>query len=135
QGAGFYINATEAPWAAHYQMESYIVEELPQLIHALGYHGKAGVFGHSMGGHGAITLALKHPQQFHSVSAFSPIGNPTECPWGVKAFREYLGDDKQAWRAHDASLLLRAIKAPWPIRVDVGLADQFLDEQLGIDAL
>lgn len=135
QGAGFYLNATAKPWAEHYQMEDYIVEELPACIRELGLTGQASISGHSMGGHGALVLALRHPDLYRSVSAFSPIANPTAVPWGQKAFQAYLGNDEESWKAYDASVLLAQQKAPWPIRVDVGLADQFLDEQLKVERL
>lgn len=135
QGAGFYLNATQQPWQPHYQMESFIVNELPEYIRELGLHGKASISGHSMGGHGALVLALRHPARYCSVSAFSPIANPTDCGWGEKAFRAYLGDDKSLWQQHDASKLLTERKAPWPILIDVGLADQFLTEQLKVERL
>lgn len=136
QGAGFYVNATQAPWASHFRMEDYIVDELPALVRReLGLSGRWGVSGHSMGGHGAISLALRHPGVFHSVSAFSPIANPTACPWGQKALGAYLGDDSQTWQEHDSALLLAHEKAPWPILVDVGTSDGFLAEQLKPEAL
>ncbi len=136
QGAGFYINATREPWAAHYRMQDYIADELPALLQrGLGLTGPCGISGHSMGGHGALTLALKYPERYGSVSAFSPIANPVACPWGEKAFSAYLGDDRTQWRQHDASRLLAAGRAPWPIRVDVGTADGFLQEQLRPEAL
>jgi len=136
QGAGFYVDATEQPWQTHYRMESYITSELPSLLTThLGLQGRCGVSGHSMGGHGAITLALRHPQQYASVSAFSPIANPSACPWGEKALGAYLGPDRQRWLEHDASVLLARARAPWPILVDIGSADPFLDEQLRPAAL
>jgi len=135
QGAGFYVNATEAPWAKHYQMEDFIVKELPALVAELGLQGPAGISGHSMGGHGALVLALRHPALYRSVSAFSPIANPVACPWGQKAFRAYLGDDQAQWQEYDASVLLGRAKAPFPMRVDVGSADQFLTEQLKVETL
>lgn len=136
QGAGFYVNATQAPWATHFRMEDYIVDELPALLRReLGLSGRWGISGHSMGGHGALSLALRHREAFHSVSAFSPVANPTACPWGQKAFSAYLGADKETWEAHDASLLLGKESAPWPILVDVGTADGFLAEQLKPEAL
>lgn len=103
-GAGFYINATQEPWATNYRMEEYIVGELPRVCESVlpifsHATGAASIMGHSMGGHGAITLALKHPGMYKSVSAFSPICNPVECPWGQKAFTGYLGDDQEAWKA------------------------------------
>ena len=132
QGAGFYVNASEQPWADHFQMERYIAEELPELLlSALPLDEDAiGVTGHSMGGHGALTLAMKYPGLFHSVSAFAPITNPVNCPWGRKAFETYLGADENRWQDHDACML--ALKAGWDgdILVDQGLADQFLTEQL-----
>ncbi|MEX0732031.1 MAG: S-formylglutathione hydrolase [Aquisalimonadaceae bacterium] len=136
QGAGFYINATREPWKPHYRMEDYVVDELPALLRReLGLTGRRGISGHSMGGHGALTLALKYPDRYRSVSAFSPICNPCDCPWGRKAFAAYLGEQQEEWTRHDASALLAARQAPWPIRVDVGAADSFLDEQLKPDAL
>ncbi|MEM8540579.1 MAG: S-formylglutathione hydrolase, partial [Pseudomonadota bacterium] len=110
QGAGFYINATQSPWAEHFQMESYIIDELPALIaerFSSADMGRQGVTGHSMGGHGAITLHLKNPGRFKSVSAFSPIVAPTQVPWGQKAFSTYLGEDEASWLAHDTCELVR----------------------------
>jgi S-formylglutathione hydrolase len=132
QGAGFYVDATEPPWAANFAMESYVTRD---LIAALGGFPldprRRGVFGHSMGGHGALTLALRHPDLFRSVSAFAPICSPTRCPWGVKAFAAYLGPDEGRWRAHDASLLIEAGAARFDdILVDQGEADSFLADQL-----
>lgn len=133
-GAGFYIDATQAPWAAHYRMESYVALELPVVLAAALPldRNRMGIFGHSMGGHGALTLALKYPEQFRSVSAFAPIAAPTRCPWGEKAFAGYLGDDREAWNKHDASALMAQAKNPFPdgILIDQGLADKFLDNQL-----
>ncbi|KQV87210.1 S-formylglutathione hydrolase [Massilia sp. Root351] len=132
-GAGFYLDATAAPWSEHYRMESYI-HELRQLVaRELPVDAaRLGVFGHSMGGHGALTLALKRPDVFRSVSAFAPIAAPTRCPWGKKAFSGYLGQDESAWRAHDASELMAAARTPFPqgILIDQGLGDKFLAEQL-----
>ena len=133
-GAGFYLDATTRPWGLHWRMESYLIEELlPLLGRKLPIDlERVGVFGHSMGGHGALTLALRHPGTFKSVSAFAPIANPTQCAWGRKAFTGYLGEDETSWAAHDASLLMAAQKsAPYPagILVDQGLADQFLIEK------
>jgi S-formylglutathione hydrolase len=133
-GAGFYLDATAEPWARHYRMESYILE-LRELVLATlpADPARVGIFGHSMGGHGALTLALRHPDLFRSVSAFAPIAAPTRCPWGKKAFSGYLGADEAAWRAHDASELIKdAGRAVFPdgILVDQGLADKFLAEQL-----
>ena len=135
QGAGFYVDATQAPWAPHFQMESYITTELIPLIRASFPADpiKLGVSGHSMGGHGALTLALRHPDLFRSVSAFAPISSPMNCPWGDKAFTAYLGPDRAVWRAHDACELLREGASHGyydDILVDQGLADPFLVEQL-----
>ena len=132
-GAGFYLDATQAPWATHWRMESYLTHELLPL---LGEHlpmdlERVGIFGHSMGGHGALTLALRHPGVFKSVSAFAPIAAPSQCPWGKKAFSGYLGKDESAWLAHDASALMAAqTTPPYPggILIDQGLADKFLLE-------
>jgi S-formylglutathione hydrolase len=134
-GAGFYLDATQAPWAKHWRMESYITQELlPLVTSALPINAdKIGIFGHSMGGHGALTLALKHPALFKSVSAFAPICAPTQCPWGRKAFTGYLGADESEWAAHDATALMSTLAtAPYPggILIDQGLADKFLAEQL-----
>jgi S-formylglutathione hydrolase len=134
-GAGFYLDATQAPWSRHYRMESYITAELlPLLAQLLPVDAlRLGVFGHSMGGHGALTLALKHPGLFQSVSAFAPICAPTQCPWGHKAFTGYLGSDASTWAAHDASALMgerRAAPYPAGILIDQGLADKFLPAQL-----
>lgn len=134
-GAGFYLDATEAPWSAHYRMESYIVHELRALLTQLLPIDKErlGIMGHSMGGHGALTLALRHPGIYKSLSAFAPIAAPTQCAWGQKAFAAYLGNDQAAWAAHDASALMTQQKrAPYPqgILIDQGEADQFLATQL-----
>ena len=134
-GAGFYLDATQAPWAQHWRMESYITQELlPLITSALPINAnRIGISGHSMGGHGALTLALRHPGQFKSVSAFAPICAPTQCPWGRKAFAGYLGADESSWAAHDASRLMAAqTVAPFPggMLIDQGLADKFLAEQL-----
>lgn len=134
-GAGFYLDATQAPWATHYRMESYLLDELLPLVGA-GLPvdvNRLGLFGHSMGGHGALTLALRHPQRFQSLSAFAPICAPTLCPWGHKAFAGYLGEDRAAWAAHDASALMAQRSTPLfaqGILVDQGLADKFLEVQL-----
>ena len=134
-GAGFYLDATEAPWARHYRMESYITTELIPLAaqtHAIDPE-RLGIFGHSMGGHGALTLALRHPGLFKSVSALAPICAPTQCSWGQAAFTGYLGPDTARWAQHDASELMRQHrKAPYPqgILIDQGLADSFLPTQL-----
>lgn len=130
-GAGFYVNATESPWQRHYQMYDYIAEELPALIEQQFNISKSAISGHSMGGHGALVLALRNPGRFTSVSAFAPIVNPVECPWGEKAFSAYLGDDKQDWQQYDACSLLAEKQGDWhiPIKVDQGLADNFLESQ------
>jgi S-formylglutathione hydrolase len=134
-GAGFYLDATTPAWKKHYRMESFITNELyPLVVREFSIdENRIGIFGHSMGGHGALTLALRHPGMWKSVSAFAPICAPSECPWGHKAFIGYLGDDNSAWHAHDASALMRAqTSAPYPrgILVDQGLADKFLAPQL-----
>jgi len=135
-GAGFYLDATQAPWAPHWRMESYVTQELPELLAAhFPWQGeRVGLFGHSMGGHGALTLALRHPGMFGSVSALAPVAAPMQCPWGVKAFTHYLGADRSAWAAHDATELVRSGARAPALLVDQGLADKFLDEQLKIDA-
>ncbi|WP_224079611.1 S-formylglutathione hydrolase [Cupriavidus laharis] len=138
-GAGFYVDATEAPWRQHWRMESYVTQELFDLVsRELPVDAdRVGIFGHSMGGHGALVLAQRHPQRFRSVSAFAPIAAPTRCPWGEKAFTGYLGTDRSRWEGHDASALMAAQKAPpFPagILVDQGLADQFLPTQLHPEA-
>ena len=134
QGAGFYVDATQEPWAPHFRMESYVVEELIGLIDAEFPTTKArSISGHSMGGHGALTLALRHPHLFRSVSAFAPISSPTRCPWGEKAFTAYLGPDRATWEAHDAALLIEAGVGEGcydEILIDQGDADPFLVEQL-----
>jgi S-formylglutathione hydrolase len=134
QGAGFYVDATQEPWAPHFRMESYVTDELIALIDAEFPTTKTrSVSGHSMGGHGALTLALNHPQLFQSVSAFAPISSPTRCPWGEKALTAYLGPNRAAWARHDAALLIEAGAARGvhdDILVDQGEADPFLSEQL-----
>jgi len=131
-GAGFYVNATQEPWNRHYRMYDYIVDELPELVQqnfALDPSG-VGIFGHSMGGHGALTIALKNPGRFRSVSAFSPICSPMNCPWGEKALGNYLGPDRDAWRDYDTIELLHRTDSHLPVLVDQGSADDFLEEQL-----
>lgn len=133
-GAGFYINATQAPWAKHYRMYDYVQKELPawitkQLPDQIDMK-RQGISGHSMGGHGALTLAIRHPQQYQSVSAFSPIVAPMQCPWGEKAFSHYLGDDRKQWAQHDTCELLAANGFDKPILVEQGLADNFITDQL-----
>ncbi len=134
QGAGFYVDATEAPWAPHFRMETYVAAELIALIDAEFPTTKTrSVSGHSMGGHGALTLALRHPALFRSVSAFAPIASPTRCPWGEKAFAAYLGDDRAEWAKHDAALLIEAGAARGhfdDILIDQGDADTFRIDQL-----
>ncbi len=133
--AGFYVDATESPWSGHYRMYSYVTRELPALAaqHFPIDPRSQGIFGHSMGGHGALTVALRNPDRYRSVSAFAPISAPMQCPWGQKAFTGYLGTDRGTWRAHDACELIRALPAATgraPLLVDQGLADPFLEEQL-----
>ena len=131
QGAGFYVNATQAPWAKHYRMYDYVVDELPQLIEShFPVTNKRAISGHSMGGHGALMIALSNPTRYCSASAFSPICNPTHCPWGQKAFAAYLGEDRQAWSQYDTCELLKKAVHKIPIKVDQGAADPFLTEQL-----
>lgn len=133
-GAGFYLDATQEPWRTHYRMESYVARELFDIATTTlpGNAARAGVFGHSMGGHGALVLAQRHRDKYRSVSAFAPIAAPSRCPWGHKAFGAYLGGDPRDWAEYDASLLMAKSRCPFPegILVDQGLADQFLAEQL-----
>ncbi|CDY78213.1 S-formylglutathione hydrolase [Caballeronia glathei] len=134
-GAGFYLDATEEPWSKHYRMHSYVTRDLREaVVRELPVQGdRLGIFGHSMGGHGALVLALRNPGMYRSVSAFAPIAAPSRCPWGVKAFSGYLGEDREAWKAYDASELVRGASAARfaeGILIDQGLADQFLAEQL-----
>jgi S-formylglutathione hydrolase len=136
-GAGFYVNATEPPWRSHYRMYDYVVRELPDLVGA-GFPvdlARAGISGHSMGGHGALIIALRNPGRFRSVTAFSPICSPSRCPWGEKALGNYLGPDRGTWREYDASLLLAASRERLPVLVDQGEADGFLAEQLRTELL
>ncbi|KVE35237.1 S-formylglutathione hydrolase [Burkholderia sp. BDU5] len=137
-GAGFYVNATEAPWSTHWRMDAYVVDELREIVTAgLPIDGaRLGVFGHSMGGHGALVLALRNPGVYRSVSAFAPIAAPTRCPWGEKAFSGYLGADRDAWKQYDASERVARADAPHfgeGILIDQGLADPFLATQLNPD--
>jgi S-formylglutathione hydrolase len=131
-GAGFYLDAVREPWARNWRMESYITGELRQLVaaHFPADLARCGIFGHSMGGHGALTLALRHPELYRSVSAFAPIAAPSLCPWGEKAFGGYLGEDRSLWRQHDATALVEDGKRCPPILIDQGLADSFLPTQL-----
>ncbi len=133
KGAGFYLNATAAPWADNFHMYDYITGELPALIfrNFRGRADKQGIMGHSMGGHGALTIALKNPGTFSSVSAFAPIVAPTQVPWGQKAFSGYLGDDEEQWKQYDATVLVRSgARIASTILIDQGLADNFLKDQL-----
>jgi S-formylglutathione hydrolase len=131
-GAGFYVDATEAPWRASYRMDSYVTRELPAVVEASFpvLPDARGLFGHSMGGHGALALALRNPGRYRSVSAFAPIVAPSRVPWGRKAFTGYLGTDEATWAAYDACALVRARPLPIPLLVDQGTADKFLDVQL-----
>jgi len=137
QGAGFYVDATEAPWSAHFRMRSYIEQELPALIAAEfpADMARQGITGHSMGGHGALTIGLRNPDRFRSISAFAPIVAPSQVPWGRKALGGYLGDEPAAWRAHDAVALIEDGARVGDLLVDQGDADQFLGEQLRPDLL
>ncbi len=136
-GAGFYLDATQAPWAANYRMGSYVNLELPALVEAnfAVRSDRRGITGHSMGGHGALTLALRHPDRWTSASAFAPIANPVAVPWGQKAFTNYLGEDRSRWADHDASLLMATRAYPGSLLVDQGEADQFLANQLQPESL
>ena len=131
-GAGFYVNATQAPWSEHYRMYDYVTEELPALVEAEFPvdASRVGISGHSMGGHGALTIALKNPDRFKSVSAFSPICSPMNCPWGEKALGNYLGSDKETWLDYDSCVLVAGASEQLPVLVDQGDADDFLQEQL-----
>jgi S-formylglutathione hydrolase len=142
-GAGFYVDATEAPWSRHYRMHSYVSRELPELVEArLPISDRRGISGHSMGGHGALVCAMRHPGRYRSLSAFAPIANPCRCPWGRKAFGFLLGSDPQAWQSWDASALLRSGQGPvgpdgqpLTLLIDQGGADAFLATQLRPEAL
>jgi len=131
-GAGFYINATQEKWSAHYRMEDYIIHELPKVIeeHFPAKKDTQGIFGHSMGGHGALTLALKYPHNFRSVSAFAPICAPSQCPWGKKAFTAYFGENKEDWLKHDANELMKTSSLNIPMLIDQGSEDEFLEKEL-----
>ncbi|HTN33248.1 MAG TPA: S-formylglutathione hydrolase, partial [Marinobacter sp.] len=136
KGAGFYVNATQAPWSKHYRMYDYVLKELPDLIESMfPISDQRSIAGHSMGGHGALVLALRNPERFCSVSAFSPICNPVNSPWGKKAFSAYLGKDTASWAEYDASLLMQRASQFVPALVDQGEADNFLAEQLKPEAL
>jgi S-formylglutathione hydrolase len=131
QGAGFYLNATVAPWSQHYRMYDYVVHELPALIEEhFPVTDKRAISGHSMGGHGALTIALKNPARYCSVSAFSPIVAPSRVPWGEKAFSTYLGSERETWRAYDATELVKTTNEKLPLLIDQGDADEFLETQL-----
>ena len=131
KGAGFYVNATQQPWARHYRMYDYVAAELPALVEGnFPASGARAISGHSMGGHGALTIALRNPGRYRSVSAFSPIVAPSQVPWGEKALAAYLGDDHDAWRQHDACALIADASERLPLLVDQGGADEFLDTQL-----
>ena len=131
KGAGFYVDATQSPWSAHYRMSSYIVDELPALVEAhFPVTAARAISGHSMGGHGALTIALRNPGRYRSVSAFSPIVAPSRVPWGQKAFSAYLGDDREAWKQYDACELVKSVMEKLPLLIDQGEADEFLETQL-----
>lgn len=131
QGAGFYLNATEAPWSKHYQMYDYVVSELRQLVDQhFPTNTKQSIMGHSMGGHGALTIGLKNPELYHSISAFAPIVAASQVPWGIRAFTAYFGEDMQQWKQYDAVELVKTCKVQLPILIDQGTADSFLQEQL-----
>ena len=134
-GAGFYINATSEKWAQNYRMEDYIIHELPKVIkeNFPVLSERQAIFGHSMGGHGALTLALKHPGLFRSVSAFAPICAPSQCPWGQKAFTEYLGDDQMEWLKHDANQMMKTTNMKTPMLIEQGSADEFLERELNFE--
>ena len=135
-GAGFYVNATQAPWSTHYRMYDYVVEELPALVEStLPLDGRRAIAGHSMGGHGALMIALRNPDRYISTSAFSPIVNPAGVPWGRKALARYLGEGPAAWAAYDTVALVQQTEHHLPLLVDQGTADQFLEEQLKTDRL
>ncbi|WP_448568308.1 S-formylglutathione hydrolase [Thalassotalea ganghwensis] len=131
-GAGFYVDATQTPWSSHYHMYSYVTEELPKLIedHFNVDGSRQGISGHSMGGHGALTIGIKHQQRFKSISAFAPILAPSQCPWGEKALSGYLGEDRSTWQTYDSYQLLKQVGCAVPILIDQGLKDEFLQEQL-----
>ena len=131
KGAGFYVNATQAPWSRHYRMYDYVVAELPALVEAnFPVTDARAISGHSMGGHGALVIALRNPGRYHSVSAFSPIVAPSQVPWGEKAFTAYLGEDRAAWKSYDATALIAEAIERLPLLVDQGDADEFLANQL-----
>ncbi len=136
-GAGFYLDATEDPWSRHYKMYSYVTRDLAQAV-AANFPADAnrqGILGHSMGGHGALTIHLKHPEVYRSASAFAPIAAPMRCPWGEKAFTAYLGSDRESWKPYDTTELVKARRSGAKLLIDQGAADQFLEEQLKPDLL
>ncbi|MFA0811693.1 S-formylglutathione hydrolase [Microbulbifer epialgicus] len=136
QGAGFYVNATQQPWKQHYRMYDYIVKELPQLVEAnFSVSQRRAISGHSMGGHGALVIALRNPERYTSVSAFSPICNPIACPWGEKALGAYLGADTTGWEEYDASVLVGRAETHLPLLISQGDKDEFLEDQLRPEAL
>ncbi len=131
KGAGFYVNATQQPWATHYRMHDYVVDELPALIEAnFPTSDTRAISGHSMGGHGALVIALRNPGRYRSVSAFSPIVAPVQVPWGQKAFGAYLGEDREAWKQYDATELVKSATEKLPLLIDQGGDDEFLHNQL-----
>ena len=136
-GAGFYLNATQAPWNKHYKMYDYVTQELPALINDNFPvdPSRQSIFGHSMGGHGALSIALKNPDRYKSVSAFAPIASPINCPWGCKAFKSYLGEDVSTWQEYDSAALIAKATTHLPMLVDQGTADEFLDNQLKSELL
>ncbi len=139
-GAGFYVNATQIPWKRHYRMYDYVIKDLQQVLikHFPADKNRQGIFGHSMGGHGAITIGIKHPEIYSSISAFSPISAPMDCPWGQKAFSAYLGKDKKKWEVYDSSKLMARLanaKKRSEILVDQGLADEWLEKELKVERL
>ncbi len=131
-GAGFYVDSTEEPWSKNYRMYSYVTKELPEIINASFPvdPARAGIFGHSMGGHGALTIAFKNPEQYKSVSAFAPICSPMRCPWGEKALTGYIGADRETWKLYDSTALAATTSWRSPVLVDLGTADDFLEGQL-----
>lgn len=136
KGAGFYVNATQRPWSKHYRMYDYVLQELPELVEAtFPVSDLRSIAGHSMGGHGALVLALRNPERYRSVSAFSPISNPINSPWGKKALAAYLGENTDTWADYDASMLMRSVREFVPALVDQGEGDEFLQEQLMPEAL
>jgi S-formylglutathione hydrolase len=130
-GAGFYVNATQKPWSGHYRMYDYVTQELPDLIEAhFPVTSSRGISGHSMGGHGALVCYLRNPGRYQSVSAFSPICHPSDCPWGQKALSAYLGEDRNDWASYDAALLIGDAQEKLPLLIDQGTKDDFLSDQL-----